>query len=160
VAPFKKTAGKLQGLWNCQNRRTVAAIQIKEAIGKKLKTPGVTRWNSYYDACAMLLEVLADSNKKEKLNVVMHKQSFQIFYDADKTLLAQYCKIMKPVATCLYILQAEEKAYMCIFLPTIKLMKDQVAALRTDNSIVEGQELISYLLENPTKPSVAFKGRI
>jgi hypothetical protein len=159
VAPFKKTAGKLQGLWNCQNRRTVAANQIKEAIGKKLKTPGVTRWNSYYDACAMLLEVLEDPERREKLNVVLRKQSLPIFYDADKALLAQYCKIMKPVATCLDILQAEEKAYMGIFLPTIKLMKDQVAVLRTDNSIEEGQELISYLLENPTKPNVAFKGR-
>jgi len=159
VAPFKKTAAKLQGLWNCQNRRTVAANQIKEAVGKKLKTPGATRWNSYYDACAMLLEVLEDSERRERLNVAIRKQGLPIFYDTDKALLAQYCKIMKPVATCLDILQAEEKAYMGNFLPTLKLMKDQVASLRTDNSIVEGQELVNYLLEHPTKPTVAFKGR-
>ncbi|XP_076044807.1 uncharacterized protein LOC143027406 [Oratosquilla oratoria] len=46
-----------------------------------------------------------------------------------------------------------------ILLPNLKLMKDQVAALRTDASIVEGQELISYLLENHNNPRVAFKGR-
>jgi hypothetical protein len=159
LAPFRKTAGKLQGLWNAQNTRTVAANQIKEALGRKLKTPGVTRWNSYYDACAMMLEVLEDPEKREKLNVVMRRITLPSFYDADKTLLAQYCKIMKPVANCLDILQGENKAYMGIFLPTLKLMKDQVAALRTDITIVEGQELISYLLEHPTKKDRAFKGR-
>lgn len=158
-APFTKTAGKAQGLWNCQNRRTVAANQIKEAIGKKLQTPGVTRWNSYYDSCAALLEVLEDRDMMEKLNAVMLKQSLPYLYSTDKDLLAQYCKIMKPVATCLDTLQSEVNAYMGILLPTIKLMKDQVADLRRDNSIVEGQALITYLLENPQNPRVALKGR-
>lgn len=159
VCPFKRVAAKLQGLWNAQNMRTVAANQIKEAIGKKLKTPGVTRWNSYYDACVMLLEVLDDQDKRESLNVVMRKQNLPILFDADKALLAQYCKIMKPVACCLDILQGEDKAYMGILLPTLKLMKDQLIALRNDQSIVEGQELINYLLEHPTKRDKAFKGR-
>ena len=161
LAPFKKTAAKLQGLWNAQNMRTVAANQIKEALGKKLKTPSVTRWNSYYDACAMVLEVLEDPERREKLNVVLRRLSLPLpaFYDVDKSLLAQYCKIMKPVSTCLDILQGEDKAYMGIFLPTIQLMKDQVEALRTDTSIVEGQELINYLLKHPTKKDKAFKGR-
>jgi hypothetical protein len=157
--PFKKVAGKLQGVWNAQNMRTVAANQIKEAVGKKLKTPGVTRWNSYYDACVMMLEVLEDPDRREKLNVVMRSQNLPVLYDADKALLAQYCKIMKPVATCLDILQGEDKAYMGILLPTLKLMKDQVEALRMDYSIVEGQELINYLLEHPTKGDKSFKGR-
>jgi regulator of RNase E activity RraB len=146
-------------LWNCQNRRTVAANQIKEAVGKKLQTPGVTRWNSYYESCAGLLEVLEDPEKKDELNVVSRKQGLSAFYEGDKDLLAQYCKIMKPVAICLDILQSEENAYMGILLPNLKLMKDQVAALRTDASIVEGQELINYLLENHGNPRVAFKGR-
>lgn len=56
-APFTKLAAKAQGLWNCQNRRTVAANLIKTAVGKKLPTPGATRWNSYYDSCEALLKV-------------------------------------------------------------------------------------------------------
>ena len=95
----------------------------------------------------------------EKLNAVMLKQSLPYLYSTDKDLLAQYCKIMKPVATCLDTLQSEVNAYMGILLPTIKLMKDQVAGLRRDNSIVEGQALITYLLENPQNPRVALKGR-
>ena len=50
VAPFKKTAAKLQGLWNCQNRRTVAANQIKEAIGKDGKAALSTGYGDAYVA--------------------------------------------------------------------------------------------------------------
>lgn len=145
---FTKIAAKAQALWNRQNKRAVAASQIKEAIGKKFQTPGVTRWNSYYDSCAGLLEVLEDPEKKDELNVICRKQGLSVFYECDKNLLAQYCKIMKHVAKCLDILQSEENAYTGILLPNLKLMKDQVAGLRNDASIVEGQQLISYLLEN------------
>lgn len=146
-------------MWNCQNRRTVAANQIKEVVGKKLQTPGATRWNSFFDSCDGLLEVLADPKKKDEVNVIIRKQGLPAFYEGDKDILAQYCKIMKPVALCLDTLQSEENAYMGILLPNLKLMKDQVASLRNDTSIVEGQNLINFLLENNDNPRVAFKGR-
>lgn len=41
--PFKKAAAKAQGLWNLQNRSSHTANQIKTAVGKKLKTPCLTR---------------------------------------------------------------------------------------------------------------------
>ncbi len=160
VCPFKKTAGKLQEVWNAQNTRTMAAIQIKEAVGNKLKTPGVSCWTSYYDACVMMLEMLEYPDSREKLNVVLRRQNLPTFCDTDQALLTQYCKIMKPVAGCLNSLQGEEdRAYLGILLPNLQLMKDQVEALKTDNSIVEGQELIRYLLEQTTKKERAFKGR-
>jgi hypothetical protein len=37
-------------------------------------------------------------------------------------------------------------------------MKDQVMALRTDITIVEGQELITYLLEHPTRRTGPSRG--
>ncbi|KAK4313173.1 hypothetical protein Pmani_015457 [Petrolisthes manimaculis] len=84
---------------------------------------GVIHWNSHYESCAGLLEVLEESEKKDELNVVL-----SAFYEGDKDMLAQYCKIMKPVAICLDILQSGDNAYMDILLPNLKLMKDQVAA--------------------------------
>jgi hypothetical protein len=158
-APFTRTAAKAQGLWNCQNRRAVAANQIKAAVGKKLITPCVTRWNSYYDSCADLLKVLEDADKKDMLNDVICRQDLATFFETDQRLLSQYCKIMQPVAACLDSLQSEEKAYMGNLLPTLKLMKDRLAALRTDPSIIEGQELVNFLLKNPDNGKVAFSGR-
>jgi hypothetical protein len=159
-APFTKTVAKAQALWNCQNRRSVAANQIRDAVGKKLKTPGATRWNSFYDSCVMLLDVLVNPDKKDALNMVINKQGLGTpFYDNDKDLLAQYCKIMKPVADCLDKLQSEENAFMGILLPNLRLMQEQLIGLKTDTSIKEGQALVNYLLENPQNPKIAFKGR-
>jgi hypothetical protein len=158
--PFTKTVGKAQALWNCQNRRSVAANQIKEAVGKKLKTPGVTRWNSFYDSCVMLHDVLVDPDKKDALNKIISKQAIGLpFYDVDIDLLAQYCKIMQPVATCLDILQSEENAFMGILLPNLRLMQEELIGLKTDTSIKEGQALVNYLLVNPQNPKIAFRGR-
>lgn len=47
---FTKPAAKAQGIWNAQNRKTVTANDIKVALERKLVTPGVTRWNSSYEA--------------------------------------------------------------------------------------------------------------
>ncbi|KAK4322820.1 hypothetical protein Pmani_006485 [Petrolisthes manimaculis] len=116
-------AAKAHAMWNCQNSRPLAANLIKEAVGKKLQTPGLMHWNSYYDSCAGLFEVLEEPEKKDELNVVL-----SAFYEGDKDMLAQYCKIMKPVAICLDILQSGDNAYMDILLPNLKLMKVQVAA--------------------------------
>lgn len=71
---FTKPAGKAQGLWNCQNRRTVAANEIKAAVNRRLQTPGATRWNSYYDSTACLLQVLGEPDKMRALNNVMLNQ--------------------------------------------------------------------------------------
>jgi hypothetical protein len=153
-APFLKTAAKAQALWNCQSRKPVQANKIKAILGgTKLQTPVVTRWNSYYESYSGLLEVLKDSDKKDELNNLIRNQNMATFYESDKDLLVQYCKIMKPVANCLDILQSEDNAYMGILLPTLKLMKDRVAGMMTDNSIVEGKELVNYLLRNLSTPS-------
>ncbi len=37
-------------------------------------------------------------------------------------LLAQYCKIIKPIVLCLDDLQSEENAYTGILLPNLKLI--------------------------------------
>ena len=78
---------------------------------------------------------------QEKLNIVMHKKSLPSFYEADRALLAQYYKIMKPATKCLDSVQTEENAYMDISLPTIKLMKGKMAALKNDSRIAEEQDL-------------------
>lgn len=48
---------------------------------------------------------------------------------------------------------------MGMLLPNLKLIKDQVMGFKNDFSIVEGQQLLNYLLENPDNQRVAFKGR-
>jgi hypothetical protein len=158
-APFAKTVAKAEALWNSQNLSNEAANQIREAVGNKLKTPDGSCWNSFYDSCVVLLKVLEDPDKKDALNLVLCRLSLSPFCDNDRDLLAQYCKIMEPVAECLGILQSEENAFMGILLPNLRLMQEQLISLRTDTSIKEGQALVNYLLENPHNAEIAFKGR-
>ncbi|XP_076039229.1 uncharacterized protein LOC143024315 [Oratosquilla oratoria] len=63
---FRRSAAKAQSLWNAQGRRTVAANEIKDAIGKKLKVPGATRWNSSYNTYKMLSGLLEDLDTRKK----------------------------------------------------------------------------------------------
>lgn len=73
-SPWKKAATKAQGLWNLQNRSSVAANQIKDAVKRKLKTPVQTRWNSYYDSVAVLLEILQQPSHLEAINSIIMNQ--------------------------------------------------------------------------------------
>jgi len=157
-APFTQTIAKAEALWNCQNLSSEATNQIREAVGNKRKTTDGSCWNSFYDACVVLLEVLEDSDRKDALNLVICRLSLSPFCDNDRDL-AQYCKVMAPVAECLGILQSEENAFMGILLPNLRLMQEQLTSLRTDTSIKEGQALVNYLLENPHDANIAFSGR-
>ena len=159
MSPFSKTTSKVQALWNYQERNPEVAKQITNAFGKKFHTPVVTSWRSYYDSFAQVLQVLEDSEKEERLNAIIHHKGLSVFHEGDKALLTQYRKIMGPIVKCLNVLQSEESSYMGILLPNLKLLQDQLESLRNDTSIVEGQQLINYLLENYDKPMLAFKGR-
>ena len=89
--------------------------------------------------------MLEDPKKKDELNVVNRKKGLSTFYEGDKELLAQYCKIMKPHLLLTALMSCSPRK-MGILPPSVKLMKDQVAGLRNDTSIVEGQELHDSLL--------------
>jgi hypothetical protein len=109
--------------------------------------------------------VLNDNAKKEDLGAVMRGQDLQAFTELDRELLAEYVKILKPVAVCLDTLQSEDKAYMGILLPYLRLLKDQLESLKTDDTIIHGKNLVEYLLDNPNNRAagsrnlIAFNGR-
>jgi len=51
----------------------VAAYQMRGILKKKLKTPGVTRWNSMFDAFKCLLEQLEDPQKFMEFNELLQR---------------------------------------------------------------------------------------
>ena len=67
---------------------------------------------------------------------VNRKQGLPEFYEGDKELLAQYCKIMKPVMKPASISCSPKKMPTWTFiLPNQKLMKDKVAGLKNDTML-------------------------
>ena len=70
--------------------------------------------------------MLNDKKKQEELGAVMRGQDLPTFNELDRELLAEYVKILKPVATCLDVVQSDDKAYMGVLLPHLRLMKDKL----------------------------------
>lgn len=109
--------------------------------------------------------MLDDKEKKERLVAAMRGQDLQAFTELDRELLAEYVKILKPVAICLDTLQSEGNAYMGILLPHLRLLKDTLESLKTDATIIHGKNLVEYLMDNPDnraaggRKRIAFNGR-
>uniref|UniRef100_UPI00358E8F2E uncharacterized protein n=2 Tax=Myxine glutinosa TaxID=7769 RepID=UPI00358E8F2E len=162
---FTKPAAKAQGLWNAQNRKTVTANDIKTALGKKLVTPGVTRWNSSHDAYKCLLTEVLDMDKRNNLNQIcqrQHPHPLPHITEYDVQIWSEYVKVTAPLAACLDVLQGEEKAYMGCLLPHLQVLKDSLEALSIDGSIVHAQNLVASLLQQPScarKGTKGFDGR-
>ncbi|XP_076058508.1 uncharacterized protein LOC143035524 [Oratosquilla oratoria] len=145
---FRRSSAKAQSLWNAQGRRTVAANEIKDAIGKKLKVPGAKRWNSSYDSYNMLSGLLQDLDTRKKINDLctsMRPNPIPAFVDEDE-VIAEYVKVMAPVANALDKMQSDQHAYMGNFLPNLMVLQRDLNLLRDDNSIKHAKPLVTYLL--------------
>lgn len=159
--PFTKTAAKAQAIWNAQNRKTVTANDIKAALGRKLVTPGATRWNSSHDAYKCLVKEVQDPEKRNKLNQIclrQHPAPLATINEEDVEIMGEYVKVTGPLAKCLDTLQGEEKAYMGSMLPHLQFLKDSLRKLQADNTLIHSKELVNYLLEHPVQTN-GFKGR-
>lgn len=86
----------------------------------------------------------------------MRSQDLPTLTELDRELLAEYVKIIKPVARCLDTTQCDDMAYMGILLPYLMLMKDALESLKTDDTITHGKKLVEYLLDNAKNCAVAF----
>lgn len=87
---------------------------------KKLKVPGATRWNSSYDSYRMLSGLLQDLDTRKKINDLctsMRPDPIPAFVDEDSEVIAEYVKVMAPVANALDKMQSDQHAYMGKFLP-------------------------------------------
>lgn len=101
-------------LWNKCGRPKSAEV-IKETLGHYLSYPGVTRWNSYYDALAQIFK------EKDKLNILFEKLDLKphILKETDLDYIEEYLKILQPLAYAIDILQGDQNTYFGSVLPTI-----------------------------------------
>jgi len=58
-----------------------------------------------------------------------------VFVEEDVTIIKEYVRVMEPVSACLDTLQAEEKAYMGMFLPSLFIMKLKLEKLKSDGNL-------------------------
>lgn len=82
---------KLQALWNSQNRSSLTADRIKIKIGRYLPTPVVTRWNSYFDCCVVILEKY--STLKKEFESIFDYVKIQHLKESEIEFLTEYCAV-------------------------------------------------------------------
>ncbi|QQP58240.1 Uncharacterized protein FKW44_003489 [Caligus rogercresseyi] len=85
-----------------------------------------------FDALKCLLEQLEDPQKFMEFNELLQRIPF---VEEDVTIMKEYVTAMEPVAACLDNLQAEEKAYLGMFLPSLFIMKLKLENLQSDGNL-------------------------
>ena len=143
---IRQVTDKAKALWNKQIQSPLVADTIKKAVGRKLKTPIATRWNSLYDSMEVLHGVL--NSYMTQINNICIAESQATFNNMDKDIMAEYLTAMKPVVTSLDKLHGEKDAYMGLLLPTLYMLKAKLqSTLKTNPQYA--QNLVTYLLNNP-----------
>ena len=110
-------------LWKMSGRPK-AAKTILDKIGKQLRLPCVTRWNSLYNSILVLLECKANLNK------LMNELKLTPFTNNELHFLEEYTMVMQPLVEALDRLQAENDIYFGVVLPSLLAVESKLRKLQ------------------------------
>lgn len=105
-----------------------SAEVIMETLGHTLSYPGVTRWNSFYDAINKILK------SKDKLEVLFERLNLENCFTENEVLyLEEYKQVMQPLADTLDVLQGEANTYYGLLIPCLAALKNKLEKLSKTN---------------------------
>uniref|UniRef100_H3A6Y5 BED-type domain-containing protein n=1 Tax=Latimeria chalumnae TaxID=7897 RepID=H3A6Y5_LATCH len=122
-AVYHSSIAKCSALRN-KASRSYKAYEVIEDNATKLIVPCVTRWNSFYNAVEMVMSI-------EHLSIVCDEMGVAKFKMHEITFLKEYCKVLKPLAMALDILQGE-KSYYGYLLPMLLKRMDHLQHSKVD----------------------------
>jgi hypothetical protein len=129
--------GKCQAIWNSVHRSSKAADAVKQIcsdVGKCFLVPCVTRWNSTYDAVCRVLEL------KDKLNDICLALELPKLKQTDIDFLAEYVRVLQPLAVTLDTLQGQNDCFYGQLLPKLIQLRN---SMQLQSSIVNHWLLLS-----------------
>ncbi len=132
---------KIQQIWNKQSRSSQASDFIEKTLGVLFKVKNATRWNSFYDALYRYQNIKEE--KRDALYQVFDYFKVVRLTSAEEEYVAEYLRIMEPVADALEILQGERNVSMGYLLPTIVVLKRTLDELKKDKAIVHCKPLLT-----------------
>ncbi|KAK9529991.1 hypothetical protein VZT92_011531 [Zoarces viviparus] len=118
--------GKCSALWNASKRPKTAEL-LSEVTTEQLKTPCPTRWNSMYDSLNQLATL------RDKLPEMMKKLQLPPFKEVELDYLAEYCKILRPIAVAIDRLQGQISCYYGESIPTLFAVQSKLHDLQASN---------------------------
>ena len=132
-----QTFAKLQGLWNKQNRSSVASDKIRSALGCLLVTPGETRWNSTYDAVVKIHHLLSSPNTEAKFDKLCEELDIRRLLPQQKTFVQEYVEVFQLVCCGLDVLQGEKDVGLGHLLSMLAVVKGQLTDMSVCGPIVQ-----------------------
>lgn len=136
---------KLHTLWVLTHRSSRAKSMCQEILGRCLKVPCETRWNSRFDA----VKVCMEPDVQKKLNTLIQKlkdtlttcetaKNLQMLTKNDIFVLTMYIKVLEPVAQSLDVMQREASSHQGLIIPVLLSMKHRVQGVdETSNTSKE-----------------------
>ena len=115
--------GKLTAIWNMSHYSTKAADAIEEIAKRKLKAPNATRWMSFYNSVALILEL------KPFLNDICERLEKPKSKQREIEFLEEYVKVTEPLARALIILEGENDCHLGYVLPMLRRLKLDVGKM-------------------------------
>ncbi|XP_071578927.1 uncharacterized protein [Temnothorax nylanderi] len=105
-------------------------------------------WNSTFDSLLQLITLL--KNDSEKINQCLDYCNLQRLTENEIKFIDEYCKIMKPLAQALDILQSESGMYMGYMLPILKTLQEKLESLNK-SGFTHCQSLITAIQQSLNK---------
>ncbi len=138
---------KLSAIWNKQSRSSQASDFIKKSLGELFVIHNATRWNSYYNALCKVKSFIYKKNHQLQATFD-HFKIKKLTSVRGKEFLKEFIKVMKPISEALDVFQNKEKMSVGCVLPVLTLLKEKIADLKQDRSIVHCVPLVTCLSEN------------
>lgn len=114
---YRSLQGKLQSLFNKQNRSTLVSDAIKKHLDGLFVIPNATRWNSQYDAFCRVFEL--QQSRKAGMTTVFTELSLRPMDGNELVFLEEFVGVMRPLANALDLLQGEKMITAGHLLPTL-----------------------------------------
>uniref|UniRef100_A0A3Q2E6K4 BED-type domain-containing protein n=1 Tax=Cyprinodon variegatus TaxID=28743 RepID=A0A3Q2E6K4_CYPVA len=115
------------------NRSTLAAEAVSDVVTKKLLVPCTTRWNSFYEAVAGIVEI-----PMTDLGAITDRLKLKSISYRELHFLKDYCVTMKPLTVALDILQGEENCYFGTLLPTLETLMSKMLEVKDSLTVATG----------------------
>ena len=132
-AIYRSSTAKCTALWNKASRSTYAAEMVSDVVTKKLLVPCTTRWNSFYEAVARIVEI-----PMTDLSSISDKLQLKSPSDREVHFLKEYCATMGPLSEALDVLQGEDNCYFGTLLPTLQSLKSKLLEVKDSLTLATG----------------------
>ena len=163
---WERIWSKLQAIWTRQSKSPSAANKIREILGKLLKRPSLTRWNSILDAVEDISIALKDQEIKKKLKEAIEsfketksKKAFKFFTDNEIYMMNAYVNVFKPLAIALDTIQGEAMIYGGMLLPTIAILEGNLHTVQNDEDLKCMKPIVTHIWRNVASHN-SYTGRI